>query len=147
MCVCARVIARIANLSLLEGCFPGGFKMAPLSPLLKKPGLNCTGPANDWPIPNLSTVSRLVECLVLVHIRLHLLASVNFKPLQSAYRTGHSTKMPIIQILDDFYTGTNNKQLTILVSLDISAAFDTICHTKLLQRLCDVFGVRGTSLK
>ena len=27
---------------------------------------------------------------------------------------------------------------TILVSLDISAAFETVCHSKLLQRLCDM---------
>ena len=30
--------------------------------------------------------------------------------------------------------------------LDITPAFDTICHSKLLQRLCDDFGVRGTAL-
>ena len=55
--------------------------------------------------------------------------------------------MAIIKILADFYAGINNKQLTILVSLDISVAFDTICHPKLLQRLCDDVEVRGTALK
>ena len=92
-------------------------------------------PENYLTVSNLSMVSKLVERLVLVRLRLHLLASVNFNPLQSAYHTGHSTKMAIIKILDDFYAGINNKQLTILVSLDISAAFDIICHSKLLQRL------------
>ena len=80
-------------------------------------------------------------------LRLPLLASANFNPLQSVYRTGHSTETVIIKILHDFYAGINNKQLTILVSLGISAAFDTICHSKLLQRLYDDFEVRGTALK
>ena len=89
--VFASVVARIANLSLSEECFPSGFKMAQVSPLLKKPGLDCTDPASYQPISNLSTVSKFVERLVLIHLRPHLLASVNFNPLQSAYRTGHST--------------------------------------------------------
>ena len=55
--------------------------------------------------------------------------------------------MVIIKILDDFYNGINNKQLTILVSRDISVEFDTICHSKLLQRLCDDFRVRDIALK
>ena len=62
-------------------------------------------------------------------------------------RAGHSTKTANIKILDDFYAGINNKQLTIPVFLDIWEAFETICHSKLLQRLCDDFGVRGTALK
>ena len=70
---------------------------------------------------------------MLVRLRPHLLASGNFNPLQSAYHTGYSTETVIIKILDDFYYGINNKQLTILVSLDILAAFDIICNSKLLN--------------
>ena len=90
--VFALVTARIVNLSLLEGCFPSGFKMAQVSPLLKKTGLDCTDPANYRPISNLSMVFKLLERLVLVGLRSHLLASVNFNPLQSAYRISHSTE-------------------------------------------------------
>ena len=145
--VFAPIVARIANLSLSEGCFASGFKMMQVSPLLKKSGLDCTDPANYRPISNMSTVSKMVERLVLVRLKQHLLASVNFNPQQSAYRTGHSTEMAIIKMLDDFYAGINNKQLIILVSLDISAAFDTICHSMVLQRICDDFGVHGAAFK
>ena len=142
------VVARIVNL-LSERCFPtpSGFKIAQVSLLLKKLELDCTDPANYQLISNLLTVSKLVEHLVLVRLRPHLLASANFNPLHLAYRTGHSTESTnLIKILDDFYAGINNKQLTILVSLDISVAFVTICHPKLLQRLCDDFEVCGTTL-
>ena len=145
--VFALVVVGIVSLFLSEGCSRSGFKMAQGSPLLKKPGLDCTDPANYRPILNLLTASKLVERLVLVRLRPHLRASANFNPLLSAYSTGRSTETATIKVLDDFYAGINNKQLTILVSLDISAAFDTICHSKLLQRLCDDFGVRGTALK
>ena len=102
--------------------------MAQVSTLLKKPGLDFTDPANYRPIANLSTDSKLDERLELVRLRSHLLALGNFNSLQSAYRNGSSTKTVIIKILDDFYAGINNQQLTILVSLDRSAACDIICH-------------------
>ena len=104
--VFAPVVARIANLSLSEGCFASGFMLAQVSPLLRKPGLDCTDPVNYRSISNVLTVSKLVERLVLVRLRLRLLVSVNFNPLQSAYRTGRSTKTAIIKILDDFYAGS-----------------------------------------
>jgi len=49
-------------------------------------------------------------------------------------------------ILDNIYKSIDNLQLTTIVCLDISAAFDTISHSTLLQRLCEDFGVTGMPL-
>ena len=38
------------------------------------------------------------------------------------------------------------KKLTVIISLDISAAFDTINHSKLVSRFRDEFGVNDTAL-
>jgi len=38
-------------------------------------------------------------------------------------------------MLNSFYSTVDDKQLTTLISLDISAAFDTISHGTLLKRL------------
>ena len=67
--------------------------------------------------------------------------------LSSTYHTRHSFETEIIKILEDFCNGINNKQLTILMSLDVSAAYDIICHSILLQHGCDDFDVRGVALK
>jgi hypothetical protein len=76
----------------------------------------------------------------------HLLSSCNFNPLQSAYRAGHSTETAVLKMLNSFYTAVDDKKLTTLISLDISAAFDTISHTILLMRLEKEFGVEGKAL-
>ena len=44
------------------------------------------------------------------------------------------------------YTAADNKEITALIGLDLSAAFDTICHSTLTQRLQTEFGVLGTAI-
>jgi len=44
------------------------------------------------PISNLTTISKVIERLVLDRLGPHLLSSPNFARLQSAYRRGHSTE-------------------------------------------------------
>ena len=67
--------------------------------------------------------------------------------LQSAYKQYHSSETALLKILDDVYTSVDGKRITILVSLDLSAAFDTMHHLTLLTRLKHTFGVSGASLR
>ena len=62
------------------------------------------------------------------------------------HREAHSTETALVKVFDDILSNIETKQLTVLVALDISAAFDTICHSKLLKRLPDEFGVGGLAL-
>jgi len=48
--------------------------------------------------------------------------------------------------LDSVYSAADDKQVTVLVGFDLSAAFDTVSHETLLQRLQAEFGVTGTAL-
>jgi len=42
------------------------------------------------------------------------------------------------------YTTANDKQVTVLIGLDLSATSDTVNHGTLVQRLQSEFGVTGT---
>ena len=88
--VFAPLITKLANLSFTEGRFPGNFKLAQVTPLLKKAGLDITDPANYRPISNLNTISKIIERLCLARLVPHIAATGNFNPLQSAYRKQHS---------------------------------------------------------
>ena len=102
--------------------------------------------ANDRPISNLSTISKVVEHLALSRLNPFLTLSPHFKLLQSAYRTGHSIRTALLKVLNDVYRNVEEKASTVLVALDVSAAFETICHSTLIDRLRDECGVNGIAL-
>jgi hypothetical protein len=139
-------IAHIANRSFSTGTFPHSFKFGLVTPLLKKPNLDTADFKNFRPITNLSTISKILERLALARIKHHLVSSPNFCPHQSAYRTAHSTETAMVKIVDDLLCHINEGSTVALISLDISAAFDTVNHATLLRRLRSEFGVRGKAL-
>ena len=67
--------------------------------------------------------------------------------LQSAYRLGHSTETALLKIQSDILAAMDNQRVTLLVLLDLNAAFDTIDHQVLLNRLYVKYGITGTALK
>jgi len=87
-------------------------------------------------ISNLTTISKVIERLVLDRLRPHLLSSPNFSRLQSAYRRGHSTETALLHVVNTVYTTADAKKITALVGLVISAAFDTIDHESQFCRRC-----------
>ena len=73
-------------------------------------------------------------------------AIVLFEDFQSGFIAHHSTETALAKVTNDLLT-SDNGFLSILVLLDLSAAFDTIDHTKiLLQRLEPLIGIKGTAL-
>jgi len=74
------------------------------------------------------------------------MSSKNFSQFQSAYRQGHCTETALLNFLDSVYTAADEKQVTVLIGPDLSAAFDTVCHQTLLQQLQMQFGMSGTAL-
>jgi hypothetical protein len=138
---------RLANPSFAERRFPDRFKMAQITLLLKKNGLHASDPANYRPISNLNTISKIIERLCLARLTPHVAATGHFNPLQSAHRKHHSTdETALLKILDDLSRSIDDWRSAVLVGLDLSAAFDTIEHDILIERLRSVFGVTGSAL-
>jgi len=81
-----------------------------------------------------------------MQLRPHLLSSNNFCPFQSGYRTGYSTETALLELLNDVYIAGDDRRFTVVIGLDISAAFDTISHNVLLHRLQTEFGLSSTAL-
>ena len=144
--VFSELIAKLVNLSFQEGNFPSSFKVAQVTPLLKKTNLDQDNLANYRPISNLNNIAKLLEKLFLSRLQPHILASSNYNPFQSAYRQNHSTETALLCTLDHVFNSSDLGKSTVLVSLDLSSAFDTIDHTILINRLSTSFGVSGRTL-
>ena len=143
----APLLVHLANLSFAEGRFPGQYKIAQVTPLLKKAGMDESDPANYRPISNLSMMSKIVERLFLARLLPYVVGTGKFNPLQSAYRKLHGTETALLKIMDDLYRIIDQRSAAVLIGLDLSAAFDTIDHEILTNRLQSTFAVSGTALQ
>ena len=122
------------------------FKSAVIFPLLKKPSLDPNELKNFLPIANLPFISKIIEKPVLVQISRHLSANNLLNQFQSAYRPGNSTETALLTIVNDLLLSLDDGEITLLASLDLSTAFDTIDHDILLHRFQHDFGLSGTVL-
>ena len=84
-------------------------------------------------------MSKILEKVVVSQLMSHLNRHNLFSSFQSAYQPGHSTETALLKVVNDLLAIDEGK-LSVLVLLDLSAAFDTIDHDILLHRLQHVFG-------
>jgi len=67
--------------------------------------------------------------------------------LQSAYRVHHSTETALLKVIGDILLALDSGNLAMLSLLDLSAAFDTVHHHTLLQRLRTSYCLNGIVIK
>ena len=66
---------------------------------------------------------------------------------QSAYREHYSCETSILKISNDILWGMEAQSITLLVVLDLSAAFNTVDHEILLSILSNKYGIKSKALK
>ena len=84
-------LASIVNCSLQSAVFPSTFKEAIVTPLLKKPSLDCKALKNYRPVSNLNFVSKVIEKIVVRRLHDHIEENNLCSKFQSTYCPGHST--------------------------------------------------------
>lgn len=72
-----------------------------------------------------------------------MLRNQMYPALQSSYRGGHSIETALLKVMNDIMLAMDSKCVTLLVLLDLSAAFDTVNHEILLNRLQNKVGLQG----
>ena len=65
----------------------------------------------------------------------HMVVNEIYPDLQSSYRQRHSTETALLKVMNDVLLKMNSQHVTLMVLLDLSAAFNTVAHNILLKRL------------
>ena len=123
----------ILNASFKYNKFPERWKKALVKPLPK-----ITNPvtASDYrPISLLSTFSKVIEKIAVKQMVEFLKNTGYLDNLQSAYKQSHSTITALLNVTDNIYEALENSELTFLVLLDYSKAFDCVNHRLIIAKL------------
>ena len=140
------ILTLICNNSMLQGVVPDCEKSTVIVPIVKKLGLDPDCMSSYRPVSNLTFLSKLVECLVCGQLMAYLQDNHHLVPQQSSYCRHHSTETAMLKIASNVFDVAYAGHVTILALLDLSAAFDTVDHVILLQRLNHTYGIGGTVL-
>jgi hypothetical protein len=131
------ILVHIVNVSFEHGIFPENWKKAVITPI---PKVSIPlSPSDFRPISLLPSLSKIIEKLANIQIVAYLIEHNFLDPYQSAYKKNHSTQTALLKLCEDIYDIIDDSEVTLLVLLDFSKAFDTVNHKLLLAKL-DILG-------
>ena len=127
----------------IDFCFLSTWKEALVTPLIKKPAEG-TQYNNYRTVSNLAFISKIVESVVTKELT-NYLEENNLLPSNfSAYRKLHSTETALLKVMADALSKADSQYVTMLLMLDMSAAFDTVECDILSDILEHRMGITGS---
>ena len=138
-------LLKMVNSIFNTGVFPQCEKTALIRPHIKDNTVDINDQTNLRPVSNVSYMDKVLESCI--YYFLHEFVDIHdiLPKYQSAYRPGYSTSTALTKIYSDLVTAKDEGRCTLMISLDLSAAFDTIDHDLLITDLFHI-GIRGKAL-
>jgi hypothetical protein len=129
----APILETLFNKAIDEQKYPDPLKITKLIELYKTG--DKTNPANYRPISLLPIIAKIFDTIINNQLMKHLLDHNIISPTQYAFRPNSSTTLAIQTILNNIHKHKNKKQPLLAIYIDLSKAYDTVSHKKLLDKL------------
>ena len=137
------VLTHIVNLSISKQTFPKFWKKAKVIPLHKTE--ETIYPKNYRPVSLLCVFSKVLERCVFAQMVTYLEENNLLHPSHHGFRARHSTASALIQMFDTWIDAFEDDEVSAVIMLDMSAAFDVVDHSILLGKLA-FYGLEEESL-
>ena len=123
-----------------EGYFPKVLKIGKITPIYKKDNPQELG--NYRPVSVLPIFGKIFEKVIYSRLYSFMTSMNVIYDNQFGFRKNHSTSHAINYSIDKILKEIEKKKHFIGIFIDLSKAFDTIDHKKLLMKL-EHYGIRG----
>jgi hypothetical protein len=127
----------IINSCLRLNYFPTTWKAASVIPI-PKPNKNRTDPASYRPISLLSSISKILEKVMLNRLQRHIDHHKIIPDEQCGFRKGLSTNHQIHRVISSAHKALASKKSTGLIALDIEKAYDRIWTNGLVSKMIEL---------
>ena len=95
--------------------------------------------------PGIKYLGKLIERTVLPQLMKHMHYNTLHIPNQSGYKPGYSCETLLARLINDILLNMDMGMCTVLLLLDLSAAFDTVDHAILVDILFREIGLKRHS--
>ena len=141
------ILQLIVNKSFKEAEVPCHLKQATITPICKCSDLDPENIKNYRSISNTTFLSKVLEKVAFSQISSYVHKNGLYNINQSGYKQNHSCETALLYIINNIQQSIHDDNLTAVLMLDLSAAFDTIDHNCLFYKLHNYFGITGNALK
>ena len=129
----APILTHLFNKAIDEHDYPDSLKVTKVIELYKSK--DPTNPANYRPISLLPIIAKIFDTIINNQMMTHLTTNNIISPTQYAFRPNSSTTLALQTILNKLYKHKSQKQPLLAIYVDLSKAYDTISHAKLIHML------------
>lgn len=128
-----KILLKLFNTYISTETIPSTLK---ISRVVAVPKVNNPQSPNDFrPIALQPTLAKIFGKCIFDQLVKYLETNSMLSPFQFGFRKGHSTTHALIALTDFLYENLDKGNVCILISLDISKAYDKTCRQVLLHKL------------